>query len=402
MRAFGRPAFLNLQIKGHATMNTHLLHAADRWVLATALALAAAAIAPTAQAGWVGGTVGWTLETPRGTVVADRGTALVGQTGQEFNAKPFNDFVIDANGNSINLRNLGNLPVSFQGTTPSGFLGFAFTDVNRTISRITGVRLTANDVTGFDASRVTFDDDNVYINLNGVATAFGEDLTVEISFEDGTTSALLGQDLQWSFRGPTPADVIQAIGTATVVLLGQEFQPQPLNDFIVDFFDDRVSIRYLGDIPSRVNDQPDFFGFHFRDVLGDIEALTGVELGFGTVVGLGAAQISFSADDLWIDLRGAEWSFGNELLLRTTFASNAVPLPATLPLVLLGLGLGCLAAGGGRRHARRAAQVAAVATALLGSQSQGTLAKKFLSPQASTEHRLSLRRRRQPAACASC
>jgi len=337
-------------------MKSHLLHAAGHWALVAALALAAATTATTAQAGWVGGTVGWTLETPRGTVVADRGTALVGQTGQEFNAKPFNDFVIDANGNSINLRNLGNLPVSFQGTTPSGFLGFAFTDVNRTISRITGVSLTANDVTGFDATRVTFDDDNVYINLNGVAPAFGEDLTVEISFEDGTTSALLGQDLQWSFRGPTAAGVIQAIGTATVVLLGQEFQPQPLNDFIVDFFDDRVSILYLGDIPFRVNDQPDFFGFYFRDVLGDIEALTGVELGFGTVVGLGAAQIGFSADDLWIDLRGAEWSFGNELLLRTTFASNAVPLPATLPLVLLGLGLACLAAGGGRRHARRAAQ----------------------------------------------
>jgi len=170
-------------------------------------------------------------------------------------------------------------------------------------------------------------------------------------------------------------------------LLGQEFQPQPLNDFIVDFFDDRVSIRYLGDIPFRVNDQLDFFGFHFRDVLSDIEALIGVDLGFGTVVGLGAAQISFSADDLWIDLRGAEWSFGNELLLRTTFASNAVPLPATLPLVLLGLGLGCLAAGGGRRHARRAAQVAAVATALSGPRSQGTMAKNSFrsKPAGSTD-----------------
>jgi len=107
-------------------MKSHLLHAAGHWTLVAALALAAATTATTAQTGWVGGTVGWTLETPRGTVVANRGTALVGETGQEFNAKPFNHFVIVANGNSINLRNLGNLPASFQGATPSSFLGFAF------------------------------------------------------------------------------------------------------------------------------------------------------------------------------------------------------------------------------------------------------------------------------------
>jgi hypothetical protein len=45
-------------MKGSVTMSTHLLRAPGRRALAAVLALVAAIAAPTAQAGWVGGTVG--------------------------------------------------------------------------------------------------------------------------------------------------------------------------------------------------------------------------------------------------------------------------------------------------------------------------------------------------------
>jgi hypothetical protein len=63
------------------------------------------------------------------------------------------------------------------------FNGFHLSDTNGTIDTITGVSITGNNWVGFDASRITFDADNIWVNMQGLSTASTDSLSLDVAFD---------------------------------------------------------------------------------------------------------------------------------------------------------------------------------------------------------------------------
>jgi hypothetical protein len=67
--------------------------------------------------------------------------------------------------------------------TPSPFNGFQLTDRNDTVRDIVGVTILDNGgVPGLDASRITFDANNIYVNWQGLPFVAGQQVELGITF----------------------------------------------------------------------------------------------------------------------------------------------------------------------------------------------------------------------------
>ena len=132
--------------------------------LARALATLGAVLAPTiASAQLTGHTVGLQRLFPnQATVLDDRGTAIVGP-GVEFTDDPL-DF--DVGGSSLTITGSPHSSISFFAAPFNGYRLYDPTSLAPSfVSATIGA---ATNVAGFDASRLTFDANNVYLNFQGL------------------------------------------------------------------------------------------------------------------------------------------------------------------------------------------------------------------------------------------
>lgn len=108
------------------------------------------------------------------------GTGDVNSGGFTVNSFGQHDFTVYPD--EFTLTNVAGTDITF---TPADFNGYGIV-VNMGGSPITGVFLEFSNIDGFDISRVTFDDHNVWVNLEGLVTHPGLALEVGLEFGEGT------------------------------------------------------------------------------------------------------------------------------------------------------------------------------------------------------------------------
>jgi len=147
----------------------------------------ACALAGPAQAGLLGHTLGIVPEFPNignlccgapvNVVVADPGVEAPAGSFPSYNTQAY----VDANDTQITYGQTG-------GTSyvAGSFNGFHFFDVFATIDPIVNVTLDPFvTLSGFDQSRISFDADNIYINMQGLGADFAHHITLNIEFQGG-------------------------------------------------------------------------------------------------------------------------------------------------------------------------------------------------------------------------
>lgn len=142
--------------------------------LVLALGLGAASLA---QAGFIGQTVTGEHLFPNQSTIADGPyTAIVG-AGVEFSM--FGGiYTVDVSDTNLLLT----FPTA-QTANPATFNGFHLFDTNGTIDAITSVSVANNGWAGFDpTTRVTFDANNIWINMQSVAFDANTSLSLDVGF----------------------------------------------------------------------------------------------------------------------------------------------------------------------------------------------------------------------------
>jgi len=109
------------------------------------------------------------------------GTGTVTDSGFTVNSFGQHDFTVFPT--EFTLTNITDTEINF---TAADFNGYQIV-VNSGGSPIIGVTLLFSDVDGFDISRVTFDDHDVWLNMEGLTTTPGLDLEIGLQFAGGTT-----------------------------------------------------------------------------------------------------------------------------------------------------------------------------------------------------------------------
>ena len=174
---------------------------------ATATAIATFALATPASASLLdGNSVGIQYLFPdSGTVFADLGSNLVG-TDPPTTFNPYFDFVFTDTTASASAFQ------QFATWSATAFNGFRLYDINGTIDAFTSVTIDSlSNMVGLDASRITFDADNIYVNWQGLS--FSEETIVTLNINGADVNvpepgslALLGvamAGLGWSRRRKT-------------------------------------------------------------------------------------------------------------------------------------------------------------------------------------------------------
>ena len=110
-------------------------------------------------------------------VVVDPGIEAPTGTFPSYNLNAF----VDAKGTQITYGQTAS--TSYTG---AAFNGFHFFDVFATIDDIVGVTLDAfTTLPGFTQSRITFDTNNIYINMQGLSSDVAHQVVVNIEFANG-------------------------------------------------------------------------------------------------------------------------------------------------------------------------------------------------------------------------
>jgi hypothetical protein len=149
-------------------------------------------------------------------------------------------------------------------------------------------------------------------------------------------------------------EALPAVGTYagpidSVVGPGVEIPGGYVNNLAIDYSDTQIRIFSPG------GSSPFSGGFTFNGVVFDdlnltIPAFTGVTIDpSSTLPGFGAAQLSFTADEIRANFNGLNFRTDDQLLLNLNAAVRAVPAPMTLLLLASGLvGLARVAAWSNR------------------------------------------------------
>jgi len=164
--------------------------------------LALCAISSVASAGLIGQSVLITGELPLGNALVS--TEVVVGAGIEVPGNFENIYEIDLSDTNILISLPGTCHIC-GGFTASSFNGLHFFDVNGTIGNITSVTIASNTVEGFGSERLTFDENNIYLNFASL---------------DPSTSAILSLDIVTDDAVPEPkAWMLMAGGAAGLIAM---------------------------------------------------------------------------------------------------------------------------------------------------------------------------------------
>jgi hypothetical protein len=163
------------------------------------LAALAACVPDPAWAGFLGNTVNIQVRSPDiGTVSHDFGNYVVGSGIERLDIPAF-----DLTDTTISIFSLG--PIQFGSTA---FSGYSFTDAFGTIPAITNVSVDSRtNLPGFSGSRVTFNADQVFVNLSGLFMDSDPRQQVVLDVSFATAAA------------PEPATIV-SLATGATVLIG--------------------------------------------------------------------------------------------------------------------------------------------------------------------------------------
>ncbi len=141
--------------------------------LILALGLGATSLA---NAGFIGQTVSGAHLAPTINDVVDGPFSAVVGAGVEFpgNLGPYSVDVSDTNLLLTFLSTATALPMTFN--------GFRLSDGNSSIDAITGVTIASNQWAGFDISRLSFDANNIWVNMQSLSFVDGQALSLDVTF----------------------------------------------------------------------------------------------------------------------------------------------------------------------------------------------------------------------------
>jgi hypothetical protein len=137
-----------------------------------ALVMAFLLVSPPLWAGFLGHSVGLTFEylplaVDPSPVITDFGTATVG-SGTEFVGA--SDYDVDVSDGSVRFLYSSDFGTGFWF---SGYSGFRLRDVDGTLPNIIGVSIGLDSHIGIDPSRISFDSDNILVDLSGLSIDSG-------------------------------------------------------------------------------------------------------------------------------------------------------------------------------------------------------------------------------------
>jgi hypothetical protein len=233
------------------------------------------------------------------------------------------------------------------------FGGFNLFDSGNDVPPITGVSIDpATNLTGLTADRVSFDANNIFVNIAGLEFRDGSAVVLIPTF-DSFIGNFNGADMTLFTDFPALGT---HVATNTFTVVGAE-AAQLLGGFDVDIRSSQIEISAT----LQANDGiltpsgREFSGVNVFDSGGSVPDITSVTINpRSNVPGFNASRLSFDANNVYADFQDMTFRSGARLLLDVTFApaaSVAAPEPGSLALVALVSGAG-LAFRKGRRRTR--------------------------------------------------
>jgi hypothetical protein len=147
-------------------------------------------------------------------------------------------------------------------------------------------------------------------------------------------SDLSGDNVTVNYLYPDVSTVFQALGTGTVTSGGFTVNSFGQHDLTVYPADITLTNVYGGDVMFLSGS---FNGYELIDNTG-APPITGVSIAFNDISGFSSSDISFDATHVWLNLEDLTTTSGQDLQVDLSFGtSSAVPEPATLSLVAVGL-----------------------------------------------------------------
>jgi len=159
-----------------------------KFVICGAAAILSMCVALQAHAGFVGNVVHADYLFPDiGNAYKNLGDAAVNAAGPEFSVKFASTITADISDTNI-LIDIFDVNSFF---VPSIFNGFHFSDASGTLSPITGVTIASTNNFDFNASDITFDADDIFLNFQGRSVVPDSSLLLNVTFIPEPMSALL-------------------------------------------------------------------------------------------------------------------------------------------------------------------------------------------------------------------
>lgn len=222
----------------------------------------------------------------------------------------------------------------------SNFSGLTLFDSGNNLPTITGVSIrSSTDLPGFEASRLSFDADNIHANLRGLNFRPDTRLELDVTFDTVLINEnFVGRNMTLFFDDPDLGAHIDA-QTQNFTVRGVEAER------ILGFLDVDVAASQIVIANSLTGNttanfpSSSFSGLNLFDSSHTVDTITGVSINpASNLAGFDASRLTFDADNVYTNLQGLTFQPDTRLILDVTFApevSAAAPEPSPFALIAL-------------------------------------------------------------------